>query len=84
MKKGQKYVVRCHKRVACKTVGLGHSGHYEVGDLVSDEGGPVKNIEQASVYEVDEEDFPWTDDIRGEDIDKWFEPVPVRIVVIES
>ena len=79
MRRGQKYVVRCHKGVARDKVGLG-DGRYRKGDLVTYEGGPTRKLDRAFVYTAGRTDFPWEDGFDWGELGDYFEPVPVKVV----
>lgn len=82
MKKGQKYVVRCHTKVKASKVGLGNKT-FLPGTYVTYDGSPTTDINKAYVYlhkiEFEEFDFdgtPW-DEVTPVN---FFSPVPVRLI----
>jgi hypothetical protein len=74
MKKGQKYVVRCHKKVKASKVGLG-SNTFLPGTYITYNGNPTTNINEAHVYlhEIEFEEFDFENTVD------FFSPVPVRL-----
>lgn len=89
LRKGTLYVVRCHTKVSGKKVGLGLSNQYEVGDFVTYDGDPTKNINEAQLYKVgarqqEYNEFPWEDDFTSYTMEDYFEAFPVRIVPFHS
>lgn len=75
MKKGQKYVVRCHKKVNASKVGLGNKT-FLPGTYITYNGNPTADINEAHVYlhEIEFEEF----DFENTGFD-FFSPVPVRL-----
>ncbi len=87
MKRGQKYVVRCHTAVSRSKVALGNSGRFRPGDFVMESGSPTRDVNRAAVYRAGKpfEEFPFDDDCGTPPLETYFEAVPVttQLVITE-
>lgn len=82
MRKGQNYVVQCHTGVSRRKVLLGSRGRYQPGDLVTEDGTPTRDPNEAAIYVHDgDEEFPFEDVYDWGTLRDYFKPVPVTISV---
>jgi len=84
MESGQKFVVRCHKKINGNRLGLGNN-IFTPGKFLTNNGVPTRDLNEAHVYQYcsedndfDFEDTEWGD---GETMRDFFEPVLVRVKV---
>lgn len=86
MEPGQKFIVRCHKKVNGNRVGLG-SNVFTPGKFLTSNGAPTTDLNQAHVYQYfagfgdNDFDFDDTEWGNGESMRDFFEPVLVRVKV---